>query len=297
MRVVVTGRSGQVVCALIELCSPEHEIIALGRPRLDLTAPQEAIIATLRGADPQIIISAAAYTQVDKAESEPELAFAVNESGARAVATAARELNVPLIHLSTDYVFDGKKAEPYVEDDQTNPQTVYGASKLAGERAVLAEHVDAAVLRTAWIYSPFGTNFAKTMLRLAQQREQISVVADQHGNPTSALDIAEALIKIASNLLVNDDENLRGIFHMTGSDEATWAELAEGIFSASSQCGGPSATVISIPTAQYPTPAKRPPNSRLNSTRLEQIHNVRLPNWRNSVQPVVSRLVNEGGVY
>jgi dTDP-4-dehydrorhamnose reductase len=203
-------------------------------------------------------------------------------------------MDVPLVHLSTDYVFDGTKPEPYVEGDPTGPQTIYGASKLAGERAVLAVCSNTAVLRTAWVYSPFGTNFAKTMLRLARQREQIGVVADQHGNPTSAIDVARGIIKVASNLATDGETRLRGIFHMAGSGEATWASFAEAVFAASAECNGPSAAVLPIPTSQYPTPAKRPANSRLDSTKLARLHDVRLPDWRHSVQQVVRRLLTEG---
>ena len=251
-------------------------------------------MATLEAAKPDVIISAAAYTQVDKAESEPELAFAINEVGARAIAKSAKKLRVPLIHLSTDYVFDGAKASPYTEDDLTGPTGVYGASKLAGERAVLAEHNNSAVLRTAWVYSPFGSNFVKTMLRLAGEREEVNVVADQQGNPTSALDIAEGLLRVATNLLRNDDPAQRGVFHMTGAGDATWADLAEAIFSYSRYTGGPLACVKRIQTADFPTAAKRPANSRLLSGKLARLHAVRLPEWRSSLKGVVVRLVETG---
>src|SRR3954465_2226544 len=168
MRIVVTGREGQVVRSLLERApKSEFEIVPLGRPELDLAASPDMIETIMEKARPDVIVSAAAYTQVDKAESEPEQAYAINERGARAVASAARKLAVPLIHLSTDYVFDGHKDSPYVETDETGPTGIYGASKLAGEQAVLAEHSNSAVLRTAWVYSPFGANFPKTMLRLA----------------------------------------------------------------------------------------------------------------------------------
>src|SRR6476661_1271854 len=167
MRLVVTGREGQVARSLIE-CAPSRgvEVVPLGRPELDLAGAPGDIEAAIAATRPDVLVSAAAYTQVDKAESEPELAFAIKERGARAIACAARTLRIPLVHLSTDYVFDGSKSTPYVEEDETAPSGVYGASKLAGERAVLAEHEDCAVLRTAWVYSPFGSNFMKTMLRL-----------------------------------------------------------------------------------------------------------------------------------
>lgn len=292
MRILATGREGQVVRSLAERGPQKrHDVVALGRPAFDLADHADRIVAALEAQQPDVIVSAAAYTAVDSAESEPELAYQINERGAAAVARAARELSVPLIHLSTDYVFDGSKPSAYVEEDPTGPATVYGASKLAGEHAVLAEHGNSAILRTAWVYSPFGSNFPKTMLRLARDREEIGVVADQRGNPTSALAIADAIIQVASNLLARRDSALRGIFHMAAEGEASWAEFAQAIFSASSVWGGPSAVVKAIATADYPTAATRPANSRLDCRKLERIHRVRLPPWRNSVEEVVKRLV------
>lgn len=294
MRIVVTGREGQVVRSLLERArGTDLEIIALGRPELDLADPSDAIIAAVTAARPDLIVSAAAYTQVDKAESEPDLAFAINERGAGAVAKAARNASVPLIHVSTDYVFDGLKTSPYVEDDPTGPTGVYGASKLAGEQVVLAEHEDSVILRTAWVYSPFGTNFVKTMLRLAGDRDEVGVVADQRGNPSSALDIADGIIAIARRLKASRDPQLRGIFHMAGAGEATWAEFAEEVFRLSSAGGGPTAKVRRIGTSDYPTAARRPANSRLDCSKLERAYGVRLPDWRRSVEGVVTALVQQ----
>ncbi|QNM83809.1 dTDP-4-dehydrorhamnose reductase [Sphingomonas sabuli] len=288
MRIVVTGREGQVVRSLAER---GDDIVPLGRPDLDLVAEPDVIVAAIEAVRPDVIVNAAAYTAVDKAESERDLAFAINERGAGAVARAANRLGVPLIHLSTDYVFSGDKPEPYVESDPTGPTGVYGASKLAGERAVLDAHDNAAVLRTAWVYSPFGGNFVKTMLRLARERDELGIVADQRGNPTSALDIADGVLAVAANLARSDDPALRGTFHMTAGGEATWAEFAEEIFAQSARSGGPSATVNRIATADYPTPARRPANSRLDCSRLREMHGVALPDWRQSTAAVVSRLL------
>jgi dTDP-4-dehydrorhamnose reductase len=196
-----------------------------------------------------------------------------------------------LIHLSTDYVFDGLKNEPYVEEDETQPTGIYGASKLAGEKAVLEEHANSAILRTAWVYSPFSANFVKTMLRLAGDRGEVGVVADQCGNPTSAIDIAQGILRVAANLASDHDTAQRGIFHMTAGGEASWAEFAEAIFAASTELGGPSAKVRRISTAEYPTAAKRPANSRLNSAKLQRIHGVSLPDWRQSMKEIVNILV------
>ena len=270
------------------------EVVTLGRPELDLASSGEAIIDAVAAVRPDVIVSAAAYTQVDKAESEPELAFAINERGAAALGQAAARLSVPLIHLSTDYVFAGSKHEAYVETDATGPTSVYGASKLAGEQAILAEHPNSTVLRTAWVYSPFGTNFVKTMLRLAESRDEVSVVADQRGNPTSALDIADAVLAVAANLRASDDAEQRGVFHMSAAGEATWADVAEAVFEASAVAGGPAAKVKRISTDEYPTAARRPANSRLDCSKLAQVHRVRLPDWRESLKSVVERLVNSG---
>lgn len=294
MRIVVTGGPfGQVLESLQEVgASIGHEIVPLGPPHLDLAGEPNGIVQAIRAAGPEAIVSAAAYTAVDKAESEPGLAFAINARGAGAVATAAKELGVPLVHISTDYVFDGSKSAPYNEEDATGPKSVYGQSKLAGEQAVLNEHRDSVILRTAWVYSPFSANFAKTMLRLAGDCDELGVVADQRGNPTSALDIAAAVIAVLENLRRSDDPQLRGVFHMTGSGEASWAEFAQTIFAASSAAGGPSARVRPINTDDYPTPARRPENSRLDSSKLARLHGVRLPHWRASTELVVSRLVS-----
>ncbi|MET0271080.1 MAG: dTDP-4-dehydrorhamnose reductase [Sphingomonas sp.] len=291
MRIAVTGKTGQVVTALIERgTAAGHEIVALGRPDLDLADPA-SVARALADAQADAIVSAAAYTAVDKAETEAELAHAVNGAGAGAVAEAAKALGVPLVHVSTDYVFDGTLGRPYRESDPTGPTGVYGASKLAGEQAVLAAYPqNSAVLRVAWVYSPFGGNFVKTMLRLAETRDGVSVVADQVGNPTSALDIADGILKVATNMVSDSDPALRGTFHMTATGEASWADFAEGIFAASANAGGPSATVARIATADYPTPAKRPANSRLDCGLIARAHGVTLPDWRDALDIVIARL-------
>ena len=292
MRLVITGREGQVVRSIVERAAgSQFEIVPLGRPELELAGDPAAIRSAIEAARPDVIVSAAAYTKVDQAETEPEVAFAVNERGSRAVAQSANRLGVPLVHLSTDYVFDGTKLTPYVEEDPTGPTGVYGSSKLAGERAVLAEHGDCAVLRTAWVYSPFAANFVKTMLRLAGDREEVAVVADQRGNPTSALDIADGILRMATDLAAGSTPAQRGVFHMTGTGDASWAELAEAIFSAAAESGGPSARVRHIKSAEYPTAAKRPANSQLDSTKLARVYGIRLPEWRSSLKGVVRRLV------
>lgn len=290
MKIAVTGTAGQVVTSLVERgTAAGHEVIAIGRPDLDLADP-DSVVHTLSAATPDVIVSAAAYTAVDKAESESDLAHAVNGAGPGAVAQAAKALGVPLIHISTDYVFDGTLDRPYVESDPTGPTGVYGASKLAGEQAVLDGHDDSAVLRVAWVYSPFGGNFVRTMLRLAGDRNELGVVGDQFGNPTSALAIADGIIQVATNMVADSSLQLRGIFHMTAPGEASWADFAQAIFAASAARGGPSALVRPIGTADYPTPATRPANSRLDSGKIARVHGVTLPDWRTSLDDVMDRL-------
>jgi dTDP-4-dehydrorhamnose reductase len=293
MRVAVTGKQGQVVQSLLR-CGAEKgiDIVAVGRPEIDLAAPKD-IAAAFSGLRPDVIVSAAAYTAVDKAESEPELAFAVNAAGAGAVAEAAARIGVPIIHISTDYVFSGDKASPYSEEDATGPISVYGRSKLAGEQAVAAATPNHVILRTAWVYSPFGTNFLKTMLRLSETRDHLRVVADQTGCPTSALDIAEAILAIAARIETDPSPSLRGIFHLTGSGEASWADFAEAIFAELHQSGGRSIGVGRITTADYPTPAKRPANSRLNGNKLARTYGIRLPDWKKSMKNVTQELLKK----
>jgi dTDP-4-dehydrorhamnose reductase len=199
-----------------------------------------------------------------------------------------------VIQLSTDYVFDGGLTRPYREDDATGPLSAYGASKLAGEQAVAAATANHAILRTAWVYAPFGKNFVRTMLRLAETRGEVSVVADQHGSPTSALDIADAIFTVARNLAGRpDDASLRGVFHMSAAGEAVWADVAEAIFAARERLGGRPVRVRRIATADYPTPARRPANSRLDCGKLALVHGVRLPQWRASLNACVERLLED----
>lgn len=292
MRIVVTGKTGQVVSALVERATAldDVDVIAVGRPELDL-ADAESVAKALDSAKADVIVSAAAYTAVDKAESEPELAFAVNADGAGAVAEAAARLSIPIIHLSTDYVFAGDKHAPYVETDPTGPTSAYGRSKLEGERRVLGATGNHAILRTAWVYSPFGANFVKTMLRLAETRDTLRVVADQQGQPTSALDIADAVIAVARRMTADADPSLRGIFHLAGSGSGTWADFAEAIFAGLEARTGKTVTVERITTADYPTPARRPANSRLSTARLGHAYGITLPDWRQSTEAVLDRLV------
>lgn len=289
MRIAVTGTKGQVAQAMAARGPLAGvDVVLLGRPALDL-AHSESVLPALRAAGPDAIVNAAAYTAVDQAESDADAAFAVNADGAAHVASAARALGVPLLHLSTDYVFDGALDRPYREDDATVPASVYGASKLKGEAAVLEG--GGSVFRTAWVYSPFGRNFVKTMMTLAQSRDEVRVVADQIGCPTSAFDIADALIGAAKRMqAAPDDIGLRGIFHLAGASESSWCAFAQGIFDRLAETGGPHCRAVPIPTSDYPTPARRPANSRLDGTKLKGVFGITLPGWEEALPDVIAQI-------
>ena len=291
MRIAVTGSRGQVAASLIERKGPELEIVSLARPKFDLE-DREAVIAGIIGARPDVVINAAAYTAVDKAEREEAVAARVNGEGAGHTAEAAARLGVPLLHVSTDYVFDGALDRPYHEGDRTGPAGAYGRSKLIGEKLVAERCPDSVVLRTAWVYSPFGANFVRTMLRLNETREEVGVVDDQLGNPTSALDIADALITVAARVRGDSSKALRGIFHMTGSGEASWADFAEAVFCEAAARGRRLTRVKRITTAEYLTPARRPANSRLDNEKLRRVYGLSLPDWRTSLAACCARLIS-----
>jgi len=291
MRVLVTGREGQVVRALLErgAAVPGLELIAAGRPELDLAVPGSAA-AAVRRIEPEVVISAAAYTAVDQAEDEPELAERVNGEAPGELAGAAREVGARIIHLSTDYVFDGRKPEPYREDDPTGPIGAYGRSKLLGEERVRAANPDHLILRTAWVYSPWGKNFVKTMMALARTRDEVNVVADQQGNPTSALDIADGLLAILANWQAGGPTGLEGTFHLAGSGQTHWCGLAAHVFAECERLGEATARACPIATADFPTKAARPANSMLDSSRLAKAFGYSAPPWQHSVTHVVERL-------
>ena len=293
IRIAVTGRQGQVARALSEAGPALNvEIVNLSRPHLDLAAPA-TVQPALEAAAPDIVVNAAAYTAVDQAEREPNMAAAVNGVGAGVVAEACRALGVPVIHLSTDYVFDGHKKSPYLEEDLVAPATVYGASKLAGETAVAAATNDYVILRTAWVYAPHGRNFVRTMLALSETRNEVRVVADQLGCPTYAPDIAMGIVRIARNLLGNpSDPQLRGIFHLTGSGETSWAGFAAAIFAFLAAKGLPKPELTSIVSTEYPTAARRPANSRLNCAKLARVYGIELPSWRDSLGICLERILS-----
>ena len=276
--ILVLGRNGQVARELADLGPPPgFDLVFAGRERFDLmTGDPAALVAE---ASPAAVINAAAYTAVDKAESEPDAAFRLNRDIPGALAAACALRGIPLAHFSTDYVFDGDKPEPYVEDDPIAPRSVYGRSKAEGEAALLEAGGLGAVLRTSWVYSAHGANFVKTMLRLAETRDTLGVVADQLGRPTWARDCAEGALILVQALLQPAPPALQ-VFHLSGAGDATWADFAEAIFQQSAARGGRRPAVNRIATADYPTPARRPANSRLDSRRIERVLGVASRPWR-----------------
>jgi dTDP-4-dehydrorhamnose reductase len=299
MRIFVVGRNGQLARSLSEAAaSVDGLILRCGcRPDIDLLKP-ESLSAAISNFSPDIVINPAAYTAVDRAESEPELAFAINRDGAGVVAACAADVGASVIHLSTDYVFDGRRTGPYVETDAVGPTTVYGRSKLEGELAVAKANPNHIIARTSWLYSPFGANFVRTMLRLAGERDRVRVVDDQVGCPTYALDIAGSIIEIAQRWMsAEDPARYAGILHLAGSEAMTWYKFACAIFSGIAARGGKSLPVDRISTAEYPTPALRPANSRLSTARLEALFDIRLPRTEVSLANCLDRLMKgEGGV-
>lgn len=293
MRLLIAGWQGQLARALVEAAAarPEIKAVALGRPGLDLVRPG-TIHATLADTRPDIVINTAAYTAVDKAEQEETAAMALNAEGAGLIAAAAAKRGAAIIHISTDYVFDGAKPTPYVETDPTGPINAYGRSKLAGEQAVADVNPHHLILRTAWVHSPFGANFVKTMLRVGRERAEVRVVDDQTGSPTYAPHLARAILDIAAKVIAAGDGTPWGVYHAAGSGTVSWCGLAREVFAQSARRGGPIPTVTAIPTSAYPTPARRPANSRLDCGKLATTFGVRLPDWQVGVEDCVTRLLS-----
>jgi dTDP-4-dehydrorhamnose reductase len=294
LRLYVVGTEGQVARSLREAATNNPDIVIGygGRPEVDILRPDLVEKALLAFA-PNIVINPAAYTAVDRAESEPDLAFAVNRDGAAIVATEAARLGIPIVHLSTDYVFDGSKESRYVETDAVAPNSVYGRSKLAGEYAVAAANDRHVILRTSWVYAPFGNNFVRTMLRLSDNRDRLSVVDDQIGCPTFAPDIAVAVVAIARRIgSAGWQDRFAGVVHLAGPDEVTWCGFARQIMHLKEKRDGRSVAVDAISTADYPTAAGRPANSRLCCEKLASIFDIRLPPLERSLEKCMERLLD-----
>jgi len=286
MKILVTGREGQLARSLAERAAghPDLDLIFTSRTEADLSS-SGSVAAAIAAARPDMVINAAAYTAVDKAEEEPALAFRINAEGAGEAAAAARMVDAAFIQISTDYVFDGRATQPYREDAPTNPLSVYGRSKLAGEGAVRAANPDHLILRTAWVYSPFGRNFVKSMAAAAGEKDLLSVVDDQQGSPTSAFDLADAVLSIAERRA-----GFGETFHLAGSGHASWFDLASEVMDQCRHVGLPSAEVRPIRTADWPTKAARPAFAVLDCTKAKRDLGIRLPDWRLSVAETVRRL-------
>jgi len=288
MRVVVTGSEGQLARSLAEKAQgwPAVELVTLGRPGLDLEARGSAIEAIVSAA-PDVVINTAAYTAVDQAEEEPERAFRINADGAGEVAAAAARVGASIIQISTDYVFDGRQALPYDEMAKVGPIGVYGRSKLAGEMQVRESNPRHAIVRTAWVYSPFGRNFVKSIMAAGAIRAKLTVVDDQRGSPTSALDLAEGLLTMIDKGFPPGE-----IYHLGGSGQATWCDFAREIMDQCADFGLPHAAVEPISTDEWPTKAVRPHNSVLDSRKFQRDFAFSMPDWRESVRRVIERLAS-----
>jgi dTDP-4-dehydrorhamnose reductase len=289
--ILVTGGSGQLATALAEAALAHGLAVhRVGRPVLDFDRPGSAT-GLFAGGAPSLVVNAAAYTAVDAAEDDEDAAFRANRDGPAELARLCETAGIPLIHVSTDYVFDGLKGAPYVETDATSPQGVYGASKLAGEGAVLAACSRAIVLRTSCVYSPVGRNFVRTMLAAGQRNDRLRVVADQTGCPTSAPDLALGILGVAWRLRAGGwQDRYAGIYHAAGTGGATWHDLAIATFAAAARHGLAVPAVAPIATAEWPTRATRPPDSRLDCGRLEAVFGVRLPAWQEGLVRTVDAI-------
>ena len=283
MRVLVFGKTGQVATELQRQAPKDVILDVLGRDRADLSDP-EACAAVIMNSTADVVINAAAYTAVDQAEEEIDLATVINGAAPAAMAHASAAKGIPFIQISTDYVFDGSGQQPWAMDATPAPLGIYGRTKLLGEEAVRAAGGVYVILRTSWVFSSHGANFVKTMLRLSETRDQLSVVTDQVGGPTAAADIATACLAIARTL--HRDGAPSGTFHFAGQPDVSWAEFAREVFAQTKR----DITVIDIPTSAYPTPAKRPANSRLDCTGLEAAFSIKRPDWRASLTDVLKEL-------
>jgi dTDP-4-dehydrorhamnose reductase len=280
---LITGANGQVGYCLTQQLQGKAEILAVDRDGLDIT-DREAVFRTVADFRPDVIINAAAHTAVDRAETEIELSEAININGAKYLAEAAAEIDALILHISTDYVFNGQGDKPYSETDPVDPQGVYGKTKQAGEIAVQNANPKSVILRTAWVFGEHGNNFVKTMLRLGKEREVLGVVADQFGSPTYAGDIAAALIEIANQILAGK-QNAFGIYHFSGQPYVNWHEFASEIFQQAvlQKILEKAPLVNAIATSDYPTPAKRPANSRLDLTKIQKTFGINPSDWKNAL--------------
>lgn len=282
MRITVFGQTGQVATELRRRATSEVTLSVIGRDKADFSDPDQ-ISTVARSIQADAVINAVAYTAVDKAEEKQALATTVNGTSVEALAKACAETETPLVHISTDYVFDGSGDAPWLPDNQTGPLGAYGRSKLFGEQGIAASGARAAILRTSWVFSAHGNNFVKTMVQLGKARDRLTIVADQIGGPTSAASIADACLHVAQSLTIGGKA---GVYHFAGGPDVSWADFAREIFAQSSL----SPKVVDIPTSDFPTPAKRPSNSRLDCTTLLEDHGIDRPDWRKDLAEVLQEL-------
>lgn len=295
-RILIVGSAGQLGRELQRIFTGVGPIIAVNRESVDL-ADANQTRAIVRHAEPDIILNAAAYTAVDRAESEPELAHAINARAPRVLAEEALQRNALLVHFSTDYVFDGRKKEPWVETDIPTPLNVYGASKLAGEQAIERVGGKFLIFRTSWVYGPQGNNFLLTMLRLARERDRLSIVDDQVGAPTTSIELARATHAMITGILAGRfgaPHDWRGLYHMTCAGSVSWFGFAQTIFARAAELHGVKTPQLTpIPTSDYPTPAARPRNSVLSNAKLHARFGVRLPHWEEALERVLQSIKNQ----
>ena len=300
MKILLFGKEGQVGWELQRSLLTVGNLIASEQHELDLENPDD-VRGWVRRHEPDIIVNAAAYTAVDQAESEPEKAHRINAEAVGVLAEEANRLNAWLVHYSTDYVFDGEKTTPYDEGDAANPLSIYGRTKLEGEELLRARHAKHMIFRTSWVYAARGKNFAKTMLRLAKEREKLSVIADQHGAPTSAELIADVTALALHRALQNrGHRDLAGTYHLVARGETSWHSYAQYVVTVARERGIMLKTtpeeIYPIQTEAYPLPAKRPRNSRLNVSKLTNTFGVHLPDWRKHVRRLIEELASQGGL-
>lgn len=296
MKILITGKNGQVGHELMSTLAPLGKVVGVDLKECDLTQ-SAAIDALLERVRPDIIINPAAYTEVDKAESEPTIAHAVNAQAPKIFARYAARHNIPIVHFSTDFVFDGSKAEPYLEDDDANPKSVYGKTKWLGEEAVrkmAAKHI---IIRTSWVFGCHGVNFLKTILKLAAERDRLSVVSDQFGAPTSARLLADAVAQIVKELGEPGSYRKYGTYHVAATGETSWYGYAKAVVEAAKKFGLETKLtpeqIKPVASKENPMPAPRPANSRLDTTKVRTIFSVRLPKWQQEVEKVVKELATQ----
>jgi dTDP-4-dehydrorhamnose reductase len=296
-RILVIGGNGQLASSLRDLqprfAEQGQELLSVGRPAFDFDQP-DSIEACLEAAAPALVVNAAAWTAVDAAETEQDGARRANDTGPARIAAFCAKNDTPFIHVSTDYVFDGLKGAPYVETDPTSPTAVYGATKRDGELKILGSGAKAIIFRTSWVYAPTGKNFVRTMLAASLKRRELTVVADQKGCPTAAADLADAIRAVAARVLADWRPDYHGIFHAAGAGWTTWHGLAVATFDSAARYGNPVPTVAPIATADWPTPAKRPPDSRLDCAKLAAVYGHIMPDWRISLDSTIDRLFAAG---